>query len=227
MPITSQPQAVEIALGEGRELWPFHNEIGAAALDRDIGRAARDGERVADPAAHRVRHRHMRDATRSEKALFAGKGAVDELVDQHEIAGREILAQAADRRQRDDVGHAAALQRVDIGAEIDAGRRQGVAAPVSRQEYDRLPAESAKAELVGGLAERARHPPPRDVGEPVDLIEPAAADNADDILRHRTILADRREFNPRPPGSSDAHAARPRPDASRRRTPRRRSPGTG
>ena len=53
-------------------------------------------------------------------------------------------------------------------------------APVARDEYDGLPVERAEAELVRGRAERAVDPPPFDIGEPVDLVEPAAADDADD-----------------------------------------------
>ena len=82
--------------------------------------------------------------------------------------------------KRDDVGHAAALQRVDIGAEIDLGGRQHVPAAVPRHEHDRLAVERAEAEFVGGRAERALDPAPLDIRQAVDLIEPAAADNADD-----------------------------------------------
>ena len=66
----------------------------------------------------------MGDAAGAEEALGPGEGAVDELVDDDKIAGRKILAQAADRGKRDDVGDAAALQRVDIGAKIDLRGRQ-------------------------------------------------------------------------------------------------------
>ena len=125
----------------------------------------------------------MGDAAGAEKALRPGKGAVDELVDDDEIAGRQILAQAADSGERHDVGDAAALQRVDIGAEIDLGRRQHVAAAVARHEHDRVAVERAKAEFVRGRTERAVDPPPGDIGEAVDLVEPAAADDADDRWR--------------------------------------------
>ena len=53
-------------------------------------------------------------------------------------------------------------------------------APVTGQKYDPVPIEGAGAEFVRGLAERARDPLPLDIGEPVDAIEAAAADNADD-----------------------------------------------
>ncbi len=121
----------------------------------------------------------MGDAAGTEKAFRAGKGAVDELIDDDEVARHQILAQAADRRERDDVGDAAALQRVDIGAEIDLRRRQEMPAPVPRHEHDPLSAEDAEAEFVRGLPERALDPPPGDIGQPVDLVEAAAPDDAD------------------------------------------------
>ena len=137
----------------------------------DAGGRTRRSERVADAAADRVRHRHMRDAALSEKAFLSREGSVDELVDDDEIAGLELLAQAADRRQGHDVGHAAALQRVDIGAEIYLGGRQYVPAAVPRDEHDRLAVECAEAEFVGSRAERALNAAPLDIRKAVDLIE--------------------------------------------------------
>src|SRR5271155_3955577 len=131
-----------------------------------------------------MRHRDMSDAARPEKALVAGKGAVDELVDDDKIARGEILAQAADRGQGNDVGHAAALQSVDIGAKVDRRGRQDMAAPMPRHKHDRLSDQRPEAELVGGRPERAVDPSPGEVGEAVDLVETAAADNADDSVGH-------------------------------------------
>ena len=55
-----------------------------------------------------------------------------------------------------------------------------MAAPMTGDKDDRLAAERAETELVRGLAERAFDPPPLDLVEPVDLVEPAAADDAVD-----------------------------------------------
>jgi hypothetical protein len=55
-----------------------------------------------------------------------------------------------------------------------------MAASVPRQEYNRLAVEFTKAEFVRGAAERALDMPPFDIGEAVDVVKPAAADNADD-----------------------------------------------
>src|SRR5215467_15758477 len=126
----------------------------------------------------------MRDQTFAEEALLSRKGAIDELVDDDKIAGSQVLAEAADRRKRDDVSDAAAFQRVDIGAEVDFRRRQYMAAAVARNKHDRIAVQRPEAELVRSGAERALDAPPFDIGEAVDIVEAAAADNADDGLAH-------------------------------------------
>src|SRR6516165_10957877 len=131
-----------------------------------------------------MRHRNMRDAAPAEEALLPGKGAVDELIDDDKVAGLKILAQTADGGERNDVCDAAALERVDIGAIIDFGGRQHVAAPMARDEYDGLAVQRAETEFIGSPAEWAFNRPPLDLIEPVDLIEPTAADDADDGPGH-------------------------------------------
>ena len=83
------PAAVEVALGARRELRTFHDEVGAAARRRQCcsSRAAAS-TRSTSSRAHGIGHRHMRHAARPEEALLAREGAVDELVDQHEMPGR-------------------------------------------------------------------------------------------------------------------------------------------
>src|SRR5690606_19689112 len=46
------------------------------------------------------------------------------------MAGRIFLAQRADRRDREDVGYAAALEHIDIGPKIHFARRDAVPSPV-------------------------------------------------------------------------------------------------
>ena len=108
------------------------------------------------------------------------------------------LLQPADRRQAEDVGHARALQRVDIGAIIDLGRRDAMAAAVARQEHHVDPGQAAGAQLVRRLAERAVDLAPFHIGQPVDLIEPAAPDNANPRPRHAVFLRLMRGLKSRP-----------------------------
>src|SRR5205814_775283 len=73
----------------------------------------------------------------------------------------------------------ARLQPGGVGAEVQLGRHEPVAAAVARQEDDTAALELAGAELVGGIAERRAHPLPADVRQPFKLVEPAASDDAD------------------------------------------------
>src|SRR5882762_4524672 len=59
-----------------------------------------------------------------------------------------------------------------------------MAPPVPRDKDDGLTVERPKAEFVRGRPERAVNPPPFGIGEAVDLIKAAAADNADDAAGH-------------------------------------------
>src|SRR5437763_11006181 len=62
-----------------------------------------------------------------------------------------------------------------------------MATPMARQKHDRLAAERAEAELVRGPAKRAFDSPPFDIGEAVDAIKPAAANDADNPAGHRAV----------------------------------------
>src|SRR6185312_12845186 len=112
------------------------------------GLLAGAGERIAEPAADRMAERHMRDEPAAEKALAPRKGAIDELINQHEGAGRQLRLEAAHRGQRDEVGDAGPLQRIDIGAVVDLRRRDAMAAAMARQEDDARTGERAEAQFV-------------------------------------------------------------------------------
>ena len=92
----------------------------------------------------------------AEERALAPVGAVDELIDQHEGAGRQFLLERAAGRQRDEVGDAGALEHVDIGAVVDVGRRQPMPLVVARQEHDRQAGDLADAQRRRRLAPGAR-----------------------------------------------------------------------
>ncbi len=58
----------------------------------------------------------MRHATRAEKAFGPGKGAVDELIHNHEVARRHLFAERPAGADADHIGDAQPFQRVDVGA---------------------------------------------------------------------------------------------------------------
>ena len=126
----------------------------------------------------------MRDQSRAEEGFFARESAVDELVDDDESAGRQVLAQRANRADRDDITDADALQHIDVGAEVDPGRRYLVPATVARQENQLHAVQFAEQQFVGRGPERRFDLLPAFIGQPLDVIYAAAADDADARLPH-------------------------------------------
>ena len=175
------PGPIQLGFGQTGELRPLHHQIGAAARHVDADFAHRRLEMVAQAAAHRVRHGNMRHHAGSEKTLRPRKRPVDELVHDDEHAGMQMLAQRAHGADGNDIGHAQPLQRVDVGAEVDLRGRNPVAAPVPWQKYHRLAVELAAQQFVRRPAERRRYLLPALAGEAVDVVDTAAADNAEHL----------------------------------------------
>ena len=128
----------------------------------------------------------MRDQALAEERALALVGAVDELVDQHEGAGRQLLLERAAGRQRDQIGDAGALQHVDIGAVVDVGGRQPVALVVARQEHHRQAGDLADAQRARRLAPRARDALLAHILKPRQVVDAGAADDAEDRFGHGT-----------------------------------------
>ena len=76
------------------------------------------------------------------------------------------------------------FMRPDVGAVVQLAGQNAVAAPVPRQEHHLAPGQLAGEEIVRGRAEGRFDLHPLLVGEAFDVIKPAAADDADTILRH-------------------------------------------
>ena len=178
----------------------------------------------------------MAHAAGPEEGLVARDGAVDELIHEHEIARRAVLAERPAGRDRDHVGDTKPFERVDIGAVGHGRGGMDMAAPVAGQKGHRHTLERAGEDRVGWRAPRGFDLLPRGPLQPVDLVESRAADHPDHRLCH----------SPKPPRLSDVtgeitpdgekgNAARRQgsdlrhrgPDAVRRRSGRRSSPDCG
>ena len=126
----------------------------------------------------------MRDAAFAEERAFALMGAVDELIDQHECAGRQLFLERAAGRQRDQIGDAGALEHVDIGAIIDVGRRIAVALTVPRQKHHRQARDFADAQRSGRLAPWALDVLRTDLFQARQIVNARAANNAKHRFGH-------------------------------------------
>ena len=127
-----------------------------------------------------MRQRHVRHQTLAEEGGFPLEGAIQELVDQHEVAGRQILAQRADGRDGEDLRDARPLKHVDVGTEVQVAGGEHVATAVTRQEDQPLPVELSAQQRVGRLAERGGNLPPFPLLQPFDVVDTTTANDADD-----------------------------------------------
>ncbi len=82
----------------------------------------------------------------------ATPGAIDELVEDDEVAGMDVGRQRSRRARADHLAHAEHAHRPEIGAGGDARRRELVVAPVAGNERD------AAAADLGDRYGRARGP---------------------------------------------------------------------
>ena len=121
----------------------------------------------------------MRGDTLAEEALLARECAIDELIDDDELAGCEVLPERPDRGDRHDIGHARPLHRVDVGAVVDVRRRQPVAAAVTRKEAKLQPAELGEEDVVRRFAPGALDAQPLGVLEARQVVEPRPADDTE------------------------------------------------
>src|SRR5690606_15928054 len=96
------PGPVELRLRARRELRPFHADVGPAVVDPRAFGAGRLAEHVGERGAHGVAELDVRDDAVAEESRITAEGAVDELVGDDDVAGGDLLAQAADRADREE-----------------------------------------------------------------------------------------------------------------------------
>ena len=87
-----------------------------------------------------------------EERALASAGVIDQLVRQHQIAGDMHTGDGAYRRDGQNGVDVAVLQRPQIGAIIDAMRRNRVPMTVPRQKYHVLPRHLAEDQRRRGFA---------------------------------------------------------------------------
>ena len=107
------------------------------------------------------------------------KGAVDELVGDHEVGGLVLFLERADGGDGEDALDAELLEGVDVGAEVQLRGQNAVAAAVAGEEGDLAAFQFAEDEGVGWVAEWRLDALFMNIGESGHGIKPAAADDAD------------------------------------------------
>ena len=121
----------------------------------------------------------MRDTAGAEERFFARKTTVNELVHNDEMAGRQIFSQGPHGGKGDDFRTANPLQRINIGAVIQRGGRDGVAAPMAGQKGAGHAIKPPSQDFIRRITPRRAKLYPAAIFQPFHIVKPGTADQAD------------------------------------------------
>ena len=156
-------------------------------MGRSAGFVGRAEEDLAQGLADRVAEGHVgHDAVAEEGGPAGALRAVDELVDEDDVAGDHLLLQGANRADADDPGHTQHLHAEDVGGVVHLARGEAMAAPVTGQEdhLDRLAAaleafDPTDDVRVTGVAEGRLDALFVHIYQPFHLVEATAPNDTD------------------------------------------------
>ncbi len=147
-------RAIGFAFGAGRKLRAFHAHVSALPVHLDAELHAGVVHLFRQAEADRVAEPDVRDDALAEKGVDAVAGAIEELIDDHDVARLELFLEAAAGADANHVRDAEHLQRTNVGAVRHFGRREAMAPAVARQKHHRHALHLAGHQLVGRRTER-------------------------------------------------------------------------
>src|SRR5690606_36042140 len=115
-------------------------------------------QRRAQLRRERLGYTDVGDQSLTKKGALAAPREVEELIGNHNVARRVILAERAAGTDGDDIAHAKLFQSEDVGPVGYLARRQHMSPAVSRQEGNAPAVKRADGDGVGGRAERCARP---------------------------------------------------------------------
>jgi hypothetical protein len=141
-------------------------EIGSGSLFQGITQVMTD----------RVCERHMRRDASAEKGRCALARSIKELIREDNVHWLKLFAQRSNGARRYYPLNAEQFHRIDVRAEWNLCRQEGVASPVSRQESDAHAAEISYDERVRRITKRGADTHFFNVRERSHLVKPASTD---------------------------------------------------
>ena len=130
--------------------------------------------------ANRVGKRDVRhDAAPEERVLKAALGPIEKLIRQDDVARPVFVLERPNGADADDPGHAELLHGPEVRAVVQFARQDAMAAPVPGKKNDFASTKPAGQKLIGWRTKGCFHSHPFLVSESIDVIQPAAADDAD------------------------------------------------
>src|SRR3954453_12878075 len=140
--------------GPRGELRAFHAEVDAAFVYARA-RLARDlAHRERRAGADRIGETDVRHDAVAEERVRAVPRAVDELVREDDVGRRVLLFHRSDRARGEDRVNAEELEAEEVGAIVQFGGREAVAASVAREKGDADAVDFADDVGIRWLAER-------------------------------------------------------------------------
>ena len=180
------PTAVNIGFGLGRKLRPFHAQISSTALASNRRCLAGSFDHLSELRTDRIGKSNVSHDAFTEKRIHAMTRAIEELIGNYEVERLVFFLQRTDRGHGDDPFHTELLEAINIGAKIQFGGKNAMAASMPRQECDFAPFESAQDVSVRRFAEWSLLPNFIYIGEARHRIQPAAANDANFRLRQKS-----------------------------------------
>jgi hypothetical protein len=160
-------------------LRPFHHQIGASSGDRQGECRRRSVQRVPEATADGMRHRYVRNDALAKEALFPSKAAINELIDNDEMAGWQFRLQAPHCGQGQHIGDPGSLQCINIGAIVQVRWRRRMSSAVARQKDALDTREAPEKQFIGRTAPRRLYASPALVLQPVNIVEAGTANYTD------------------------------------------------
>ncbi len=128
------PTAIQIGLSFGRELRPFHVEVGAAPLHIHAGATASALKHYRLFLTNWMSKPNVRDKSVAEERVDTVARAIDKLIRNDKVERSMLFLQRADGRQRNDPRDPKLLQPVNVGAVIYLRRHEAMSPTMARQE---------------------------------------------------------------------------------------------
>ena len=180
---------VEQGFGFGAEGGTFHVDVAAAVVTGDILFLRCFQEDLPQMFADRVGEGDVGNNALAEEGVVLGLlGSINELINHHNVAGVVLGLKGAHCADADDPFDAERFHGPDVGAVVEFGGHQAVSAAVSGKEHHFASFQFAHQECVRWFAEGCVHRFPGLVGESVQIVETAASNYSDAMIRHGGIM---------------------------------------
>src|SRR3984957_11689692 len=187
--------AIHIRFRSRRKLRPFHAQIGSAALAHHAGLLARGLHHRRQFSTHRLGKRNVGHHAATEKRIHTMPRAIEKLIGNHKLQRFMLFLQRSHGRNRNDPLHPELFEPVNIRAKIQLAGQNAVPAPMPRQKRHLAPFQRPAHVGVRRRPKRRLHPHLFHPAQPGHRIQPAAPDDPNLRLCHRSP---RKDHHPKP-----------------------------